>query len=179
MPVRPSNKGRTLLMVASSAHDGEYRRAVKDWNSFVEATTLTIIDIDETVPELPVKDVVFRIHRDIRFSKDPTPYKPHFSAAWSRTGRKGPYACYYIHCEPKQSFVGGGLWCPEKHHVDSLRRSIDRHPARWRAALSNDLFRRAFFPGVKAGDAEKAVEAFVDKNQANALKKRPMVRRRK
>lgn len=58
-----------------TAHDGEYRRALKDWQSFVEATTLTIIDIDETIPDLPVKDVIFRIHRDIRFSKDATPYK--------------------------------------------------------------------------------------------------------
>jgi uncharacterized protein (DUF2461 family) len=36
---------------------------------------MTVIDVDETIPELPVKDVIFRIHRDIRFSKDPTPYK--------------------------------------------------------------------------------------------------------
>jgi hypothetical protein len=44
---------------------------------------------------------------DIRFSKDPTPYKTYFSAAWSRTGRKGPYAHYYIHIQPNgDSFVG-------------------------------------------------------------------------
>jgi hypothetical protein len=59
----------------TAAHDGEYRRALKDWQSFVEVTTLSIIDVDETIPELPVKDVIFRIYRDIRFSKDPTPYK--------------------------------------------------------------------------------------------------------
>ncbi|KAJ4210545.1 hypothetical protein NW767_000818 [Fusarium falciforme] len=57
------------------SHDGEYRRALKDWNSFVERTSESIIDADETIPELPVKDLTFRIHRDIRFSKDPTPYK--------------------------------------------------------------------------------------------------------
>lgn len=57
------------------AHDGEYRRALKDWNSFVECTSETVIEADETIPELPIKDLSFRIHRDIRFSKDPTPYK--------------------------------------------------------------------------------------------------------
>lgn len=57
------------------AHDGEYRRALKDWESFVDAAMLTVIDVDETIPELPLKDVIFRIYRDIRFSKDPTPYK--------------------------------------------------------------------------------------------------------
>ncbi|CAH0018526.1 unnamed protein product [Clonostachys rhizophaga] len=157
------------------SHDGEYRRALKDWESFVDSAMLTAIDVDETIPELPVKDVIFRIHRDIRFSKDPTPYKPHFSAAFSRTGRKGPYACYYIHCEPKSSFIGGGLWCPDKDQLAKLRRSIDRHPERWREVLNTPALKRIYLPGVKpSADDEKAIEAFFDKNQSNALKKKPM-----
>ena len=58
-----------------TAHDGEYRRSLKDWQSFVDTMTEKIIEVDFTIPELPAKDVVFRIHRDIRFSNDPTPYK--------------------------------------------------------------------------------------------------------
>ncbi|OAA70292.1 hypothetical protein ISF_02266 [Cordyceps fumosorosea ARSEF 2679] len=182
------------------AHDGEYRRALRDWQTFVEASSLTVSDADATVPaELPAKDVAFRIYRDTRFSRDPTPYKPHFAAAWSRTGRKGPYACYYVHCEPGsssgsgsggggagrgargRSFIGGGLWHPEAGHVRKLRRSVDRHPERWRAVLGEERLRRVFFPQVKAstkggggGVEEAAVKAFVGKNQENALKKRPM-----
>lgn len=56
-------------------NDKEYRRSLKDWESFVESFTQRIIKADETVPELPAKDVIFRIYRDVRFSKDPTPYK--------------------------------------------------------------------------------------------------------
>ncbi|RDA89819.1 hypothetical protein CP533_3020 [Ophiocordyceps camponoti-saundersi (nom. inval.)] len=153
------------------AHDGEYRRALKDWQSFVEEATQRVIQVDETVPELPAKDVIFRIHRDIRFSKDPTPYK----APWSRTGRKGPYACYYLHCEPGSSFFGGGLWHPEAQSVARLRHSIDRRPARWRRVLDEPLLRKHFFPGVKPGGGpEAAVRAFIGMNQDNALKKRPM-----
>lgn len=55
--------------------DPEYRRSLKDWESFVGTLTEKIIESDETIPELPLKDVIFRIYRDIRFSKDPTPYK--------------------------------------------------------------------------------------------------------
>ena len=103
--------------------------------------------------------------------------KPHFSAAFSRTGRKGPYACYYIHCEPKQSFIGGGLWCPERDHLAKLRRSIDRHPARWREALNTPEFKRVFYPGVKPNaDDEKVIQSFLESNKSNALKKRPQVR---
>ncbi|KAG5981030.1 hypothetical protein E4U55_003364 [Claviceps digitariae] len=64
------------------SHDGEYRRALKDWQSFVETATQTVIDVDETVPELPFKDVFFRIYRDIRFSKIKTPYK--VRRVWTR-----------------------------------------------------------------------------------------------
>lgn len=104
--------------------------------------------------------------------------QPHFSAAWSRTGRKGPYACYYLHCEPGgNSFFGGGLWYPEAPHVQKLRRSIDRHPERWREVFEDADFRRVFFPQVKAGaGVEAVIKAFVGKNQVNALKKKPMVR---
>jgi uncharacterized protein (DUF2461 family) len=83
------------------SNDGEFRRALKNFYTYIETFTPLLVGIDDTIPgELPIKDVVFRIYRDTRFSKDPTPYKPYFSAAWSRTGRKGPYAVYYMHCEP-------------------------------------------------------------------------------
>ncbi|KAG6060642.1 hypothetical protein E4U17_003814 [Claviceps sp. LM77 group G4] len=157
------------------SHDGEYRRALKDWQTFVEIATQTVIDVDETVPELPFKDVFFRIYRDIRFSKIKTPYKPHFSAAWSRTGRKGPYACYYIHCEPGSSFIGGGLWQPQASSIAKLRRSIDRYPDRWRHSLNETSFKKTFFPKIKANAGPDAVvKAFAERNKENALKKRPM-----
>ncbi|GAD97878.1 conserved hypothetical protein [Paecilomyces variotii No. 5] len=57
------------------AHDADYRTSKGDWDSFVDSLTEKIIEKDETIPELPAKDLVFRIHRDIRFSNDPTPYK--------------------------------------------------------------------------------------------------------
>ncbi|KAJ4293964.1 hypothetical protein N0V88_005478 [Collariella sp. IMI 366227] len=102
------------------SHDAEYRRALKDWESYVGALTETITAADPTVPELPFKDVNFRIYRDIRFSKDPR-------------RRKGPYACYYIHIEPgSSSFIAGGLWHPDGPALAKLRASIDERPRRWR-----------------------------------------------
>jgi uncharacterized protein (TIGR02453 family) len=88
-------------------HDPDFRVSFQDFITFAEKVSDKIIEADETIPELPVKDVIYRIYRDIRFSKDPTPYKTYFSAAWSRTGRKGPYAHYYVQVQPKGgSFVG-------------------------------------------------------------------------
>lgn len=78
-------------------HDPDFRQAERDWHSFVAKLTEKLIEIDDTIPELPVKDVVslaptsrkdalvfaddldsakiFRIYRDVRFTSDPTPYK--------------------------------------------------------------------------------------------------------
>ncbi|KXH57123.1 hypothetical protein CSAL01_09893 [Colletotrichum salicis] len=156
------------------SHDGEYRRSLKDWNTFVETITPKITEVDFTIPELPAKDLVFRIHRDIRFSKDPTPYKAHFSAAWSRTGKKGPYACYYIHLQPGSCFVGGGLWCPEASHLQKLRESIDERPRRWRRVLNDERFKRTFLPkSAQKGGEEAALKGFAETNKGNALKTKP------
>jgi uncharacterized protein (DUF2461 family) len=59
----------------TTVNDPDYRTSWNDWSSFVESLTEKIAEKDETIPELPPKDLVFRIYRDIRFSSDPTPYK--------------------------------------------------------------------------------------------------------
>ncbi|KAI0968249.1 hypothetical protein F4678DRAFT_443759 [Xylaria arbuscula] len=166
--LKANNKRSWLKM-----HDPEYRRSLKDWESFVGTLTEKIIEADETIPELPLKDVIFRIYRDIRFSKDPTPYKPHYSAAWSRTGRKGPYACYYVHIEPGYCLVGGGLWHPEAQALAKLRASVDERPHRIRRVLTDPEFVRVFLPNAVGKKEDKILKAFADKNQENALKTKP------
>lgn len=59
----------------TTVHDPDYRTSWNDWSTFVESLSEKIAEKDETIPELPVKHLVFRIYRDIRFSSDPTPYK--------------------------------------------------------------------------------------------------------
>lgn len=84
-----------------------FRQAEKDFQTFVSKLSEIVCDKDSTIPELPIKDIIYRIYRDMRFSSDPTPYKPYFSVTWSRTGRKGPYAHYYLHIQPDGgSFFG-------------------------------------------------------------------------
>ncbi|KAK3381658.1 hypothetical protein B0H63DRAFT_561304 [Podospora didyma] len=157
------------------SRDAEYRRSLEDWETYVMSLTEKITAVDETIPELPFKDVNFRIYRDVRFSNDQTPYKPHYSAAFSRTGRKGPYACYYVHMEPGKSFIGGGLWHPDGPAVAKVRASIDERPKRWRRVLIDPEFRRVFLPSV-AGPGVKedeVIEAFAASNAENALKRPP------
>ena len=157
------------------AHDADYRASLADWTSFVDSLTEQIIERDGTIPELPHKDLTFRIYRDIRFSPDPTPYKTHFSAAWSRTGRKGPYAGYYVQIQPKGgSFVGAGVWHPEAGPLGLLRRAVDRRSGRLKEVLMAEGMRREFLGGVK-GEEGKCVAKFVELNRESALKTKPKV----
>ncbi|KAK7888113.1 hypothetical protein LTR67_008990 [Exophiala xenobiotica] len=191
-------------------HDPDYRESWKDWQSFVEALTEKISEIDETIPELPPKDLVFRIYRDIRFSSDPTPYKVcliqalpelrldeandplrHISQQRgtgyrlvdgleadtderrSRTGRKGPYACYYVQIQPGgKSRVGAGLWMPEAQPLASLRADIDRKPHRLKRVLMNPQLRKQILRGAP-NDEKKVIKAFATQNSENALKTKP------
>ncbi|KAI5799380.1 hypothetical protein FPQ18DRAFT_93794 [Pyronema domesticum] len=160
-------------------HDSFYRAGKADFEKFVEYMNATIPErVDDTIPELPIKDLVFRIYRDIRFSNDLTPYKTHFSAAWSRTGRKGPYACYYLQIKPGQSLAGGGLWHPPSNALNLIRRSIDKHPERIKSVITDKEFVAEFFGSKGSGKKDERDEAsivslFVDKNSGDALKTAP------
>jgi hypothetical protein len=92
----------------------------------------------------------------------------------SRTGRKGPYAFYYLHCEPGNTFVGGGIYMPDSKQLQKLRDSIDERPRRWRRVLNNDRLKRTFLPQAvgKPGD-EAVLKAYAEVNKKDALKTKP------
>ena len=95
---------------------------------------------------------VFRIYRDIRFSKDKSPYKTHVSASlpWigSGTGTDGTAHGNgaYVHIQPGHSYVGGGMWHPETPRLDAFRRAIVDDPEGVRAVLEDPEFLRRLGP---------------------------------
>lgn len=155
-------------------HDKDFRQSEKDWKSFVEVLIEKLIEKDETIPELPFKDVVMRIYRDVRFSPDQTPYKTHFSAAFSRTGRKGPYAAYYLQISPGNSFIGGGLWQPDADRLDLLRQAMNQRSHKLKKVLMDPGIRKVYLSNVQK-DEKKVVRAFCSHNSENALKRHPKV----
>ena len=94
-------------------HRNDYLAAKNDYENFVSSLIKKIAVFDPDVKELQAKDCTFRINRDIRFSKDKTPYKVNMGASLNKGGKKSIYAGYYFHLEPgNKSFAGGGLWMP-------------------------------------------------------------------
>lgn len=97
-------------------------------SKFEEISRLLIAEIsvfDNDIKNVDVKDCVFRIYRDIRFSTDKTPYKTHFGVyIASAGGRKSQRGGYYLHLDPAGSFIAVGVWCPPPNILKALRQSI-------------------------------------------------------
>jgi len=107
-------------------HRDEYEAAKEDFELLVTEILGGLSVTEPMFKEQKAKDCIFRIFRDVRFSKDKTPYKAHFGAFFSRGGRKFPGAGYYLHIEPGgKSFAGGGLWVPEAPLLKAVRQEID------------------------------------------------------
>ncbi len=104
----------------------KYLAAKTDFENFIGKLLEATATFDEDIKELQVKNCTFRINRDIRFSKDKTPYKTNMGAYISRGGKKSIFAGYYFHLEPGgKSFAGGGLWMPAAPELKKVRQEID------------------------------------------------------
>ena len=108
---------------------------------------------DQGIKNLSAKDCFFRINRDIRFSKDKTPYKTNLGASINKAGRKAwEHAGYYFHFEPGRSFAGGGIWMPEPPQLKKIRQEIDYNFKDLKKILQSKKFKSVY------GDLNKTDE---------------------
>jgi uncharacterized protein (TIGR02453 family) len=128
------------------AHRKDYENAKDDFEQFVTVLHKEIVaTLEPEVAGHKPKDAIFRIFRDVRFSKDKTPYKAHFGAYFSRGGRKSPDAGYYLHIQPGgQSFAAGGMWMPEGPLLKATRQEIDYNFEEFKKILNQPAFKKHF-----------------------------------
>ncbi len=100
--------------------------------------------IDPALPELEGKKCVMRIYRDIRFSKNKTPYKNNFGISLPTTSTKLGGAEYYLHIQPGKSFIAGGYWMPEASHLKAIRQEIDYNAHDLKAIIDEPEFVKLF-----------------------------------
>lgn len=135
------------------AHKPRYQVAYDQFKVFAASVAdhLSHHDVIE-----PVK--VYRIYRDVRFSKDKTPYKGHFSGSFVRASaqRRGGY---YFHIEPGNSFAGGGFWQPNSADLKRIRQEIAAAPDELRAILSAPEF-SSVFGGLQGDQLKTAPQGY-------------------
>lgn len=100
-----------------------YLEAKEDVELFVENLIQEIATFDEEILKIDPKKAVFRIYRDVRFSKNKIPYKTHFGASLGM-GKGTKISGYYLHIEPGKSFVAGGVYNPEPAVLKQIRNEI-------------------------------------------------------
>lgn len=134
------------------AHRVQYEAARIDLANFINLVIDELQKSDTTITGLTGKECMFRINRDVRFSKDKTPYKISLGASIKRGGRKSPFAGYYFHCEPGKSFVGGGIWMPEAPALKKVRQEIDYNWNEFKTIIKARDFKAAYKDVYKGAD---------------------------
>ena len=134
----------------------KHRQQVKGFFTLVRER----LEVNDKIEKLKM----FRIYRDVRFSKDKTPYQPHFSAAFIRQGaeRRGTY---YIRVKPGETLIGGGFWGPEKQDLFRIRKEFETDASELRDIIGNIEFQQVW--GELQGDAVKTAPKGFDKTHPN------------
>ena len=114
---------------------------------------------DPVIPPMSPKECLFRIFRDIRFSNDKTPYKTHMGSYIAAGGRKSSRAGYYLHIEPGNSLISGGVWCPDTNPLRAIRLEIHDNPDEFRKILNDEGFRK-YFKEVEGEKLKTAPKGF-------------------
>ena len=126
------------------SHHANYETARKVFNDFVDY----LIDefrLSDNLQALSSKDCVTRIYRDIRFTRDKSPYHTNFSAIIAPGGKKSPEQGYYVSIQPHgQSMIAGGLYMPTPQQLDRFRQAVDRHAATLKRITSAKVFVEQF-----------------------------------
>jgi uncharacterized protein (TIGR02453 family) len=134
------NNNREWFQANQKRYDvykNDYKQLVND---FIEELSKG----DESLKHLEFKDCSFRINRDIRFSKDKSPYKTNLGI-WMSSGNKNTnLAGYYVHIEPGASFIAGGIHWPDAADLKKVRREIDGFYEDLEAIVENKEFKKIY-----------------------------------
>lgn len=146
-------------------HKAEYLEVKAGFERVCDKVIAAACKFDQALdPGTRASDCMFRIYRDIRFSKDKTPYKAHLSASFNPGGRKSVTAGYYLHVEPdNKSFIAGGVWMPETAMLQSIRQEIDYQPDELIRIMKSAPFRK-YFKGFDEEGKLKTVPKGYDKD---------------
>ena len=140
-------------------HKTEFQKEQKKAKDFYNALMLKLKEHDE------IESVkIFRIYRDVRFSPDKTPYKPHFAGNFVRATNK-KRGGYYLRIRPGESFLAGGFWEPNKEDLFRIRKEFEMDATEIREIITNKTFLKHF--GKLEGDSLKTAPRGFDKEHQN------------
>jgi len=152
------------------ANRQRYTSAREDFTDLAAMIIKGFCNKDKDFETLEARKCLFRINRDIRFSKDKSPYKTNFGASFEKGGRISPYAGYYLHIEPgNKSFVAGGVWMPDAERTKAIRQEIDYNWDQFSKIIREKRFQRLFT------DLEKTPETSLTREPKGYTRDNPAI----
>jgi len=121
-----------------------YDEARAEYEGVVGQLIPEIAQFDESIRFTEVKECMFRIYRDVRFSKNKEPYKTNFGAWITRGGRKSSGPGYYFHVAPDEVFLSGGIYMPDPELLKRIRKEIYYNIGEFMSILNSKDFSRYF-----------------------------------
>jgi uncharacterized protein (TIGR02453 family) len=117
-----------------------YQNSREEFEVYVNFLIGEIQQFDNDIRFLTAKDFIFRIYRDIRFSRDKSPYKTNFGAFFVKGGRKSGNAGYYLHIEPGNCFLAGGIYMPSSYILKIIRKEIYENIEEFKSIITDKKF---------------------------------------
>lgn len=125
------------------ANRHRYEGARKDFAQLVDAVIAAFQKTEVSIAHIAGATTLFRINRDVRFSKNKAPYKSNLAASINKNGRSALTAGYYIHLQPGgNSFCAAGIWMPEAKYLQSIRQEIDYNLEEWEHIVESKKFKK-------------------------------------
>jgi uncharacterized protein (TIGR02453 family) len=134
------------------ANRKKYDAAKTDLASFFQQVIDAFGKTDTSILTVNSKDCLFRINRDVRFSKDKSPYKTNMGAYLNANGKKSITAGYYLHIQPGNSFVGGGIYQPDADALKKIRQEVDYNFDEFKKIINNKKFKAIYSKGLRMND---------------------------
>lgn len=123
-------------------HKDMYQKTHNNIIAFAD-TLLSEMNKHDQIETESGKKALFRIYKDVRFSKEKIPYNTHWSGGFKRATKK-LRGGYYFRVEPGNSFIAGGFWGPEPDDLKRIRQDIDLNYKDWKKLLSNKSLLNTF-----------------------------------
>lgn len=126
------------------ANRSQYQQARADFQDLVGDLLRQMVELEPGMLTLRPQDCIFRQNRDIRFSANKNPYKIHMAAYFAVGGKKSDGPGYYLHIQPGESFLGGGIYWPSSEILKKIRQEIDYSGQELAAIVEQPLFKKRF-----------------------------------
>jgi len=152
----------------------KYDFVKNDVLALTEQLIKVVVDFDKTISNayLDPKKCITRLNRDLRFAKDKTPYKTDYYIVLNKYGKNSPSAFYFLHIEPDNCFVGGGVYNPQPDQLKKIRQEIDYAFDEWTTIINDKIFKKTFPSGINnSGVVSRTPKEFDEENKASEFLK--------